>query len=51
MEKRQSLSQMVLGELESNMQKIENRPRSHPIHKNKLKMDLELTQSEPKNGP
>ena len=30
---------MVLGELESNMQKVETRPLSHTIHKNKLKMD------------
>ena len=30
---------MVLGELDSNMQKIETRPLSHTIHKNKLKMD------------
>ena len=30
---------MVLGELDSNMQKIETRLLSHTIHKNKLKMD------------
>ena len=30
---------MVLGELGSNMQKVETRPLSHTIHKNKLKMD------------
>ena len=30
---------MVLGELDSNIQKIETRPLSHTIHKNKLKMD------------
>ena len=30
---------MVLGELDSNMQKVETRPLSHTIHKNKLKMD------------
>ena len=30
---------MVLGELDSNMQKNETRPLSHTIHKNKLKMD------------
>ena len=29
---------MVLGELDSNMQKVETRPLSHTIHKNKLKM-------------
>ena len=39
MEKRQSLQQMVLGELDSNMQKDETRPLSYTIHKNKLKMD------------
>ena len=30
---------MVLGELDSNMQKDETRPRSYTTHKNKLKMD------------
>ena len=30
---------MVLGELDSNMQKDESRPPSHTIHKSKLKMD------------
>ena len=30
---------MVLGELDSNMQKIGTRPLSYTIHKNKLKMD------------
>ena len=30
---------MVLGELDSNTQKVETRPLSHTIHKNKLKMD------------
>ena len=30
---------MVLGELASNMHKVETRPLSHTIHKNKLKMD------------
>ena len=39
MEKRQSLQQMVLGELDSNMQKNETGPLSYSIHKNKLKMD------------
>ena len=29
---------MVLGELDSNMQKVETRPLSYIIHKNKLKM-------------
>ena len=39
MEKRPSLQQMVLGKLDSNMQKNETRPLSYTIHKNKLKMD------------
>ena len=30
---------MVLGELDSKMQKVETRPLSYTIHKNKLKMD------------
>ena len=30
---------MVLGKLDSNMQKKENGPLSHTIHKNKFKMD------------
>ena len=30
---------MVMGELDSNMQKNEPRPLSYTIHKNKLKMD------------
>ena len=30
---------MVLGELDSNMQKDDTRPLSYTIHKNKLKMD------------
>ena len=30
---------MVLGELDSNMQKDETRPLSYTIHKNELKMD------------
>ena len=30
---------MVLGKLDSNMQKNEARPLSYTIHKNKLKMD------------
>ena len=33
---------MVLGELDSNMQKVETRPLSDTIHKNKLKMDKDL---------
>ena len=39
MEKRQSLLKMVLGELDSNMQKNETRPLSYTTHKHKLKMD------------
>ena len=38
MEKRQSLQQMVLGELDGNMNN-ETRPLSYTIHKDKLKMD------------
>ena len=30
------------GKLDSNMQKVETRPLSHTIHKNKLKMDKGL---------
>ena len=37
--KRQSLEQMVLRELDSNMQKSETGRLSYTIHKNKLKMD------------
>ena len=37
--KRQSLQQMVLGKLDSNMQKNETGPLSFTIHKNKFKMD------------
>ena len=40
MEKRQSLQQMVLGKLDSHMQKNETGPFPYTIHKNKLKMDL-----------
>ena len=39
MGKRQSLQQMVLGKLDSNMQEKETGPRFYTIHKNKLKMD------------
>ena len=38
MEKK-SLQQMVLGKLDSNMQKNETGPLSYTIHKNKFKMD------------
>ena len=37
--KKESLQQMVLGELDSNMQKNETRPLSYTRHKNKFKMD------------
>ena len=33
---------MVLGELDSNMQKVETRPLSYTIHKNKLKRIKDL---------
>ena len=39
MGKRQSLQQMLLGKLDSNMQKNEPGPLSYIIHKNKLKLD------------
>jgi len=39
MGKRPSLQQMVLGKLDSNMQKKETGPLSYTIHKNKFKMD------------
>ena len=39
MEKRQSLQQMVLGNLDSDMQKNEPGPLSCTIYKNKLKID------------
>ena len=37
--KKDSLQQMVLGKLDSTMQKNETGPPSHTIHKNKFKMD------------
>ena len=37
--KRQSCQQMMLGKLDSNMQKNETGPLSYTKHKNKLKMD------------
>ena len=40
MEKRQSVQQMVLGKLDSNMHKNDSEPISYTIHKNKLKMDV-----------
>ena len=36
---RHSFQQLVLGKLESNMQKNESGPLSYAIHKNKFKMD------------
>ena len=39
MEKRWSLQQMVLGKLDSHMQKNEPGPLSYTIHKNKFKMN------------
>ena len=39
MGKRQSLQQMVLGKLDSNMQENETVSLFHTIHKNKFKMD------------
>ena len=39
MEKRQSLQQMVMGKLDSHMQKNETGSFSYTIHKNRLKMD------------
>ena len=39
MEKRRSLQQMVLGKLDSHMQKNETGPFVYTIHKNRLKMD------------
>ena len=38
-EKGQCLQQVVLGKVDSNMQKSEPGPLSHTIHKNKFKMD------------
>ena len=40
MGKKQSLQQMMLGKLDSNMQTKEPGPLSYTIHKNKFKMDL-----------
>ena len=39
MEYKQSLQQVVLGKLDSHMQKNEPGPLSYIIHKNKLKVD------------
>ena len=42
MEQKQPLEQMVLGDLDSYMQKNETRSPTYAIHKNKLKMDKTL---------
>ena len=42
MEQKQSLQQMVLGDLDSYVQKNETRSPTYAIHKNKLKMDKRL---------
>ena len=47
MESRQSLQQVVLGKLDSDMQKNEPGPLSYIINKNKLKMD---ERTKPKTG-
>ena len=39
MEQKQPLQQMVLGDLDSYVQKNETRSPTYAIHKNKLKMD------------
>ena len=42
MEQKQPLQQMVLGDLDSYMQKNETRPPTYTTCKNKLKMDERL---------
>ena len=42
MEQKQPLEQMVLGDLDSYMQKNETRSPTYAIHKNKLRMDKRL---------
>ena len=42
MEQKQPLQQIVLGHLDSYMQKSETQPPTYTIHKNKLKMDKRL---------
>ena len=39
MEQKQPLQQMVLGDMDSYVQKNETRSPTHAIHKNKLEMD------------
>ena len=42
MEQKQRLQQMVLGDLDSYMQKNETQSPTYNMHKNKLKMDKRL---------
>ena len=42
MEQKQPLQQMVLGDLDSYMQKNETRSPTHAIYENKFKMDKRL---------
>ena len=42
MEQKQPLQQMVLGDLDSHVQKNETRSSTYTIHKNKLKMNKRL---------
>ena len=42
MEQKQTLQQMMLGDLDSYMQKKETRSPTYTIHKNKLKVDKRL---------
>ena len=42
MEQNQPLQQTVLGDLDSYMQKMENRSPTDTIHKNKFKVDKRL---------
>ena len=42
MEQKQPLQQMVLGDLDSYVQKTETRSPTYTIYKNKLKMDKRL---------
>ena len=42
MEQKQPVQQMVLGDLDSGMQKNEAQSPTYPIHKNKFKVDKRL---------
>ena len=42
MEQKQSVHQMVLGDLDNHMQKNETRSPTYTIHKNKFKVDKRL---------